>query len=70
MGAKLGEMARTLGCIVQWGCIHDELYIEHGGVHGRGQKSGTINPMHNKLVHQTMVGIDDMAEWHMQVCTL
>ena len=33
---------------------------------GRGQKSETINPMHNKLVHQSsMVGIDDMAEWHM-----
>ena len=29
-----------------------------------GQKIGTINPMHNKLAHQTKVGIDDMAEWH------
>ena len=57
-------MAGTLGCIVHWGCTHDELYIEHGGVHKIGQKSGTINPMHNKLAHQTKVGIDDMAEWH------
>ena len=57
--------------MVQWGCTHDELYIEYGGVQGMGQKSETINPMHNKLVHQTsMVGIDDVAEWHMQVCTL
>ena len=27
--------------------------------------------MHNKLVHQTsMVGIDDMAEWHICKCAL
>ena len=38
---------------------------------GRGQKSETINPMHNKLVHQSsMVGIDDMAEWEICKCAL